>query len=203
MALETHWIAFSPSPVSQPPTDVTQLLQSLSSGNRQAFDELVETVYEKLRQIAASQLRKERRNATIGTTALVNEAYESLANQKVASWTNRNHFFAVAATCMRRILTDRARRRLAQKRGGGAVFQTFDDNLVGVDNDERLVALDEALDLLAKTNERQSRVVEYRFYVGLKYDEIAEVLEVSSETVKRDWRFARAWLSRELGKLDG
>ncbi len=157
-------------------------------------------VYDELHNLAQRQLRGERAGHTINATALVHEAYLKLVDQDQVSWQNRAHFMAVAALSMRRILINYARRQRAQKRGGGEAVATFDEALMGgqTARAEQLIALDEALDRLAQMNERQSKVVSYRFFGGLTQEEIAEALGVSVPTVRRDWRIARAWLTREL-----
>jgi RNA polymerase sigma factor (TIGR02999 family) len=179
--------------------EITQLLLELSGGNRSAVDALMPLVYEELRQLAHRQLRQERQGHTLNTTALVHEAYLKLIDQQRVNWQNRTHFFALAAQAMRRILINYANNRLAQKRGGGQPLVTFNEQFVVQEaRAGELVALDEALAELAKLNERQSKVVECQFFGGLTHEEIAAALGVSVPTVRRDWRLARAWLSREL-----
>jgi RNA polymerase sigma factor (TIGR02999 family) len=178
---------------------ITMLLGRLNAGEANAVDQLMPVVYEQLRRMADAQLRRERANHTLNATALVHEAYLKLVDQNRVSWKDRAHFYAFAARAMRRILINYARNRLAKKRGGGQVIATFDDDEIGRESRaEELIALDDALERLKKLNERHSRVVEYRFFAGLSQEEIAEVLGVSVPTVRRDWRLARAWLSREL-----
>lgn len=179
--------------------EITQLLLDLSSGNHAAVDALMPLVYEELQVLARRQLRGERSAHTLNTTALVHEAYLKLIDQQRVSWQNRAHFFAIAAQAMRRILINYAKSRSAEKRGGGQPLATFDERSVMHEaRAEELIALDEALAELTKLNERQSKVVEYQFFGGLTHEEIAAVLAVSVPTVRRDWRLARAWLSREL-----
>lgn len=179
--------------------EITQLLLDLSSGNRAAVDALMPLVYEELQVLARRQLRGERSAHTLNTTALVHEAYLKLIDQQRVSWQNRAHFFAIAAQAMRRILINYAKSRSAEKRGGGQPLATFNEEFVVQEaRAEELVALDEALSELANLNARQSQVVEFQFFGGLRHEEIAEVLGVSVPTVRRDWRLARAWLSREL-----
>jgi len=164
-------------------------------------DALIPLVYQELRQLAHRQLAGERRGHTLNTTALVHEAYFKLVDQQRVGWQNRAHFFAIASQAMRRILINYANSRLAEKRGSGQPLATFDErSVVREARAEELVALDETLSELAKLNERQSKVVEYQFFGGLTHEEIAEVLSVSVPTVRRDWRLARAWLSRELNR---
>jgi RNA polymerase sigma factor (TIGR02999 family) len=179
--------------------EITQLLMDISGGNRAAVDLLVSLIYEELQVLARRQLRGERASHTLNTTALVHEAYLKLVDQQRVGWQNRAHFFAIAAQAMRRILINHAKSRSAEKRGGGQPLATFDERSVMPEaRAEELVALDEALAELTKLNARQSQVVEYHFFGGLTYEEIAEVLAVSVPTVRRDWRLARAWLSRQL-----
>jgi RNA polymerase sigma factor (TIGR02999 family) len=180
---------------------ITLLLGRLNAGHKNAVNELMPAVYDQLRRMADAKLRGERANHTLNATALVHEAYLKLVDQNRVSWKDRAHFYAFAAQAMRRILINYARNRLAQKRGGGQVIATFVDQDVARETKaEELIALDDALELLKKMNERQCKVVEFRFFGGLSQEEIAEVLEVSVPTVRRDWRMARAWLSRELEK---
>ena len=179
---------------------VTQLLGQLSGGNRDVVDSLMPLVYNELHIMAENQMRRERANHTLSSTALVNEAYMKLVDQTRVTWQNRAHFFAIAAQAMRRILINYAQQRLAKKRGGGQIVATYaDDEVVRESRADELIALDEALERLKELNERQCRVVECRFFAGLTQEEIAEALGVSVPTVRRDWRIARAWLSRELG----
>lgn len=181
--------------------NITQLLEELTGGNHAAVDALMPLVYDELHQVAHMQLRKERRNHTLNATALVHEAYFKLVDQTKVNWQNRAHFFAIASQAMRRILINYAYQRKAQKRGGEDVKITFvDENIMRESKPEELLALDEALNKLKLINERQSKIIEYWFFVGLTHEEIAEVLGISVPTVRRDWRLARAWLSRELKK---
>ncbi len=175
------------------------MLESLNGGNRTVLDAMLPRVYDELRAMARRQLRGERADHTLNTTALVHEAYEKLVQQDRMTWQNRAHFLSIAALSMRRILLNYARDRAAQKRGGGVPVATFEDGMAPrTVRVEELIDLDDALDRLEALNERQSRVVTYRFFGGLTQREIAEVLGVSEPTVRRDWRLARAWLSREL-----
>lgn len=175
------------------------MLAELNGGNRTVLDAMLPRVYDELRAMARRQLRGERADHTLNTTALVHEAYEKLVQQDRMTWQNRAHFLSLAALSMRRILINYARDRAAQKRGGGAPVATFEDGMARrtarVDD---LIDLDDALKRLETLHERQSQVVTYRFFGGLTQREIAEVLGVSEPTVRRDWRLARAWLSREL-----
>ena len=180
--------------------EITQMLGRLKNADEDLFESLLPLVYEPLKHLAHKQLRSERSDHTINATALVHEAYLKLVDQRSVTWQNRAHFFAVAARAMRRILIDYARGRGAQKRGGGQIVVTFNEEQVAREaKSDELLALDEALLRLDTINNRQSRVVELKFFGGLAHKEIAEVLDVSIQTVQRDWRFARAWLTRELG----
>jgi RNA polymerase sigma factor (TIGR02999 family) len=189
--------------MTQPPSpeEVTELLVAWGDGDRAALDQLMPLVYEELRRLAHRYLGRERKDHTLQTTALVNEAYLKLINEREMQWQNRAHFFAVAAQMMRMILVDYARRRNYAKRGGGAHRVSFDESLVV--SDERaadLIALDDALSSLAAVDERKSKVAELRFFGGLSVEETAAVLKVSPVTVMREWRLAKAWLHRELSK---
>ncbi len=180
--------------------DVTRLLGELQEGNEGVVNALLPLVYDELRNLARWQLRSERPDHTLNATALVHEAYLKLIDQTRVTWESRAHFFAIAAQAMRRILINYANRRLAEKRGGGNPVVTFQDSFMPGDRKaEEIIALDEALKRLREMSERQSNVVEYRFFGGLTHEEIAKVLGVSVPTVRRDWRLAKAWLSRELG----
>lgn len=179
--------------------DITSLLQDLTGGNRTVVDALLPSVYDELHRLARAQLYGERDDHTLNTTALVHEAYLKLIQQEHADWKNRAHFYGIAALAMRRILINYANQRLAEKRGGGATVVAFEDSLVPREaRAEELIALDEALQRLSQQNERQASVVTMRYFGGLNQDEIAEALGVSAPTVRRDWRFAKAWLTREL-----
>jgi len=178
---------------------ITLLLGRAVGGDQRAVDALFPLVYQQLKKIAQNKLRPERPDHTLNATALVHEAYLKLINQDQVNWQNRTHFFALAATAMRRILVDYARNRKAGKRGGDEVLITLNEEIMSSSTKaERLVDLDEALKRLEVIHERQCKVVELRFFGGLKEDEIAEALNISLATVKRDWRLSRAWLAREL-----
>jgi RNA polymerase sigma factor (TIGR02999 family) len=186
--------------VGPPPRDVTGLLVDLAGGNRDVVHDLLPLVYDELHRRAANQLRGERPDHTLNATALVHEAYLKLVDQSRVTWQNRAHFLGVAAQAMRRILINYAEQRRAQKRGGGIMATTFDDDLAPRETRlEEVLAIDQALTRLRALNERQAAIVEYRFFGGLEHAEVAEVLGVSEPTVRRDWRLARAWLARELG----
>ncbi|HYW71380.1 MAG TPA: ECF-type sigma factor [Pyrinomonadaceae bacterium] len=180
-----------------PAAQVTQLLIEWNGGDAAALDQLMPIVYEELRRIAHNYLRRERPMHTLQTSALVNEAFLRLIDQNTP-WRNRAHFFAIAAQLMRRILVDYARARLNSKRGGAAqrISLTAADDLP--DDTESLVALNDALLALAELDQRQSRIVELKFFGGMTTAEIAEVTGASTATVERDWRAARAWLNVEL-----
>jgi len=180
-------------------TDVTAMLADLRGGDEAAVDVILPHVYTELQNLARRQLRGERDGHTLDTGALVNEAYLKLVKQDRANWQNRAHFLGVAAIAMRRILINYAKKRRAEKRGGGAILATYEDSDVGrVTRTDELLALDEALHQLAERSERQARVVEMWFFGGLTHVEIAEALGISEPTVRRDWRVARAWLSHAL-----
>lgn len=178
---------------------ITQLLVDWSNGDRAALDELVPLVHSELRRIGRNYMRGERKGHTLQTSALINEAYVRLVDQKHVRWQNRAHFLAIASQLMRRILVDYARRRQFQKRGGGALQVTLGDaEKIAIERTPDLVALDEALTSLARIDERRSRVVELKFFGGLSIEETAEVLKVSPTTVERDWIVAKAWLHKTL-----
>ncbi|HMS40873.1 MAG TPA: sigma-70 family RNA polymerase sigma factor [Pyrinomonadaceae bacterium] len=178
--------------------EVTRLLQNLNAGDAQAVDALVPLVYSELRKLAAHYLKAERDGHTLQPTALVHEAFLKLVEQET-SWQNRNHFFAMAANLMRRILVDYARGHKAEKRGGEAEKVSLEDAFVFVkEKPAEMIALDEALEELAKIDARRAKVVELKFFGGLNHDEIAEVLGVHSNTVLRDWNLARAWLKTQI-----
>lgn len=182
-----------------PPGEITRLLVQLADGNRTVVDSVLPLIYEELHELAERQLRGERSDHTLNATALVHEAYLKLIDQNRVSWQSRAHFLAIAARAMRRILINYANARRAQKRGGGQIFTTYDEDLEPRETHvEELIELDVALSKLEALSERQSKVVEYRFFGGLNHEEIAEVLGVSVPTVRRDWQLARAYLSREL-----
>lgn len=185
---------------SSPKTDVTQLLQAWSLGDSVALDQLMPMIMSELRRRAAGYLRRERSDHTLQPTALVNELYLRLIDQNRSHWRDRAHFFAVAAGMMRNILVDHARAHRADKRGGGLEKVELDEERDGLSGTLDLIALDDALEALAKLDARQSRIVELRFFGGLTLEETAEVLGVARPTVSRDWRNARAWLMRELGR---
>lgn len=187
--------------MSSAPSDVTQLLFDWNDGDQDALNKLMPLVYDELRRLAANHLRRERRDHTLQTGALVNEAYLRLIDQTRASWQNRSQFFGVATQMMRRILVDHARDHQTAKRGGGAPKLSLDEAIGASDEKEvDLIALDDALKDLAAFDPRQSRIVELRFFGGLELDEVAEALGVSVSTVKREWNIAKAWLFNQLSR---
>jgi RNA polymerase sigma factor (TIGR02999 family) len=187
--------------MDRPPADVTELLQQWSNGKEQALDRLLPQIHAELRKLAASYLRRERPSHTLQPTALVNEAFLKLVDQRAVKWQNRAHFFGIAAQAMRRILVDHARAHGAGKRGGGEEKVSFEDApAIGGAIDIDVLALDEALTRLAAIDPQQSRVVELRFFGGLTMDETAEVMRISPATVGREWRMAKAWLFAELSR---
>ena len=178
---------------------ITQLLEQWGGGDQQALERLTPLVYSELHRLASRYLRRERPDHTLQSTALVNEAYLKLVGQHSVRWQNRAHFFGIAAQLIRRILVDYARTRLADKRGSNAPKLSLDDVLESpAARDLDLLALDDALEDLAKIDARQSRVVELRFFAGLSVEETAEVMQMSPATVKREWTAAKAWLFRQI-----
>ena len=185
--------------MSESPGDITALLGQWQSGNQSALDELTPLVYKELRRLAQSYLNRERPGHTLQGTALVHEAYLRLIDQRQVQWRDRNHFFALSAELIRRILVDHARSKMAEKRGGDQIKLSLEEGMdAPVSGDVDLIALDDALKLLARTDPQQSRIVELRYFAGLKIEETAEVLNISPATVKRDWVVAKAFLKREM-----
>ena len=180
--------------------DVTQLLLAWSDGDVSARDKLMPRVYEELRRLAHGFMTRERPDRTLQTTALVNEAYLRLVDVSIVEWESRAQFFGLCSQLMRRILVDFARSRQRLKRGGDAVRVSLDEGVVSRDEGEEMEALDDALNALAAVDSRKSQVVELRFFGGLSVEETAKVLKVTPRTVLRDWRLAKAWLSRELNR---
>lgn len=179
--------------------EITELLAEWSGGNQAALDELYPLVYDELHRLARRYMSRERKGHTLQTTALINEAYVRLVDQRNVQWANRSHFFAISAQIMRRILIDHARRHAYAKRGGGAQQVSLDETAaVALDDLSEFLRLDEALKSLAELDPRRSRVVELRYFGGLNNEEIAGVLNISENTVIRDWNMARAWLYRQL-----
>jgi RNA polymerase sigma factor (TIGR02999 family) len=183
--------------------EVTGLLTRWSQGDGAALAELTPLVYEELRRLAHHFMEGQRTDHILQTTALVNEAYLRLADQTNPHWQNRAHFFAVAARAMRQIVVDYARSQQARKRGGGALKIELDEAaIVSPEQSKEIVDLHEALERLAALDSRKAQVVELKYFGGLNYDEMAEVLKISRVTVRRDWEFARAWLHTELHNVD-
>lgn len=186
---------------SDNPHLITQLLNDLSGADRDALEKLMPLVYKELHRMAHGFMRGQPAGHTFQTTELIHEAYLKLAAGNEQNWQNRSHFFGVAAQAMRHILVDYARSKQARKRGGSAEKVTLNENaVVSATRPQEIIALDDALRQLGLLDERKSRVVEMKFFGGLSTEEIAEVLKISAETVKRDWRFARTWLLRELSE---
>lgn len=186
--------------VAPSPREVSQLLIDWGNGNQAALDELIPLVHDELRRLAGRYMRRENQGHTLQTSALVNEAYMRLVDQKSVQWKNRAHFFGVAAQVMRRILVDHARKRSRAKRGGGAQMVSLADQ-AGVSKEvAEVIALDEALLNLAEMDPRKSQIVEMKFFGGLTTEEVAEVLKVTPRTVEREWRKARAWLNRAISQ---
>ncbi|MBA2525795.1 MAG: sigma-70 family RNA polymerase sigma factor [Pyrinomonadaceae bacterium] len=184
--------------------EITELLEAWSGGDESALERLMPLVYDELRRLAHHYMGRERPGHTLQTTALVNEAYLRLVNWKEVQWQSRAHFFAVSAQMMRRILVDFARDRQYLKRGGGVLRVSLSEAASFTEQrGADLVALDEALTALADVDPRKGQVVEMRFFGGLSVEEVAEVLKVSEETVIRDWRLAKVWLLRQLGREAG
>ncbi|UCF38457.1 MAG: sigma-70 family RNA polymerase sigma factor [Acidobacteriota bacterium] len=178
---------------------VTQLLDDLRGGNREALDRLMPLVYAEFRRLAAHYMRKERPDHTLQTTALVHEAYVRLVGRGEKNWRNRAHFFAIAAEVMRSVLVDHARARSAAKRGGNPARIPLEESMaLTAPQAEELVLLDDALRRLEKNDPRQARIVELRYFTGMTIPEISEVLGTPQRTVEREWNFARTWLQREV-----
>ena len=184
---------------SSSPEEVTQLLVAWGNGNKAALEKLMPLVYDELRRLAHHYMRREHPGHTLQTTALVNEAYFRLVDQKHVHWQNRAHFFAISAQLMRRILIDHARSHQFVKRGGGAHKVSLDEvAVVAQEQAADLLALDDALRSLAAIDERKGRIVELRFFGGLSTEETAEALKISPRTVMREWSMAKAWLYRAI-----
>jgi RNA polymerase sigma-70 factor (ECF subfamily) len=178
---------------------ITQLLIAWRNGEAKALDDLMPLVHRELKRIARNFMRRQHVGHTLQTTALVNEAFVRLVDSDKVNWQDRSHFFAISAQLMRRVLVDAARRKNSAKRGGERVQVTLADDLRSDDTDQvDVVAIDDALKRLARLNQRQCQIVELRYFGGLTEDEIAETLNISARTVRRDWNLARAWLYREL-----
>ena len=183
-----------------PAHEVTDLLVAWSNGDEVAREQLMSVVYQELHRLAHHYMKHESPGHTLQTSALVNEAFLRLVDQRNVQWKNRAHFFGIAAQMMRRILVDYARSRRYAKRGGGATEIALDEAIVSDERSAEIVALDETLERLAEIDLRKSQIVELRFFGGLSIDEAAEVLQVSPGTVMRDWTMAKAWLRREMSR---
>ena len=185
-----------------PRDDVTRWLRAWSSGDQTALERLTPLVYAELHQRARGLMGRERAGHSLQPTALIHEAYLRLVGSTPVDWRGRGHFYALSARLMRQILVDHARSRGRQKRGGAAPSIAFDETVIGPRETPDLVRLDDALHALAETDERKSRVIELRYFGGFSVDEVADVLEISPQTVLRDWRLAKAWLQREMKRED-
>jgi RNA polymerase sigma-70 factor (ECF subfamily) len=184
-----------------PTSEVSQLLIAWGNGDQSALDRLIPLVYQELHRIAARHMRQENPGHTLQTTGLVNEAYLKLVDQKNMQWQNRAQFFGVAAQLMRRILVDHARKHSRIKRGQGIPKLSLDETaIMSRDKASEFIALDEALNTLSEIDPNKSRIVELRFFAGLNFEEVAEVQKVSSRTIRREWRKAKAWLHQEMQK---
>lgn len=185
-------------PVTLPSQDVTALLLAWRQGDEHALESLVPLVYRELRRLAHYQLKNERSGHLLQTTALIHEAYLRLLGASRVPWNDRTHFFAVAARVMRRVLVEEARERAALKRGGATWVQPLDETMAAASPGVEITALDEALTALEQQDPRRAKVVELRYFGGLSVEEVAEVLQVSSDTVTRDWKRAKLWLLLQL-----
>lgn len=182
--------------------EITDLLAEWSDGDGEALERLMPLVFDELRQLAQTYFRREAESHTLQPTALVNEVYVRLTEQRQVQWENRSQFFAFASLLMRRILVDHAKAKRAAKRGGGVAKLPLDEALVGAEvMDVDVLALDQALNRLAEVDDRQARIVQMRFFAGLTQEEIADVLDISLSTVKREWRTARLFLLREITEM--
>jgi len=182
-------------------SDVTQLLVNWGNGDQQALEDLLPLVYDELRRLAGAYLRRERSGHTLQSTALVHEAFLKLVQQRDVHWRNRAHFFGIAAQRIRRILVDHARMGLAEKRGSGGIKVELNDVMaIASQREIDVLELDAALAKLTQMDERQSRIVELRFFAGMSVEETAEVMQLSPATVKREWSSAKAWLFREMSR---
>lgn len=180
--------------------EITQMLLELTDGNKDVVNQILPHIYDELRRLAGSYLRRERSDHTLQPTALVHEAYMKLIDQNRVKWQNRAHFFGIAAQVMRRILMDHARKHTAEKRGGEAELLPIEEEILVVSHDKssELVALDDAMNELARLDPDKAKIVELRYFGGLSIEETAEVMEVSVPTINRHWKMAKAWLHSEL-----
>ena len=179
-------------------SEVTRMLEAMERGNGEAADQLLPVVYAELRRLAAHKMAQENPGQTLQPTALVHEAWLKLVGQENRCWEDRNHFFAAAAEAMRRILTDNARRKLRQRRGGGLQRVELDNCSAATQTGDQVLAVDEALEKLARLDPKRAELVKLRYFVGLTFAEAADVLGISEPTAKRYWAFARAWLLEEI-----
>ncbi len=185
--------------MSEATSEVTQLLQRVQKGSEKAYSKLFPLIYEELRSLAFSKLKNEHSDITISKTGLVHEVYIKMINQEAVEFENRNHFLAISARCMRQILIDHARKRKADKRGGDKREVTYIDELLKVQEEaKKLVNIDQKIKELSDLNERLAKIVEMRFFGEMPIHAIADVLDISERTVKRDWAKARGWLYKEL-----
>src|SRR5215469_7981231 len=189
----------APQPGKAAGAEVSKLLHAWSEGDKTALERLTPIVYDELHRLARRYMRRERSSHSLQTTALLNEAYMRLVDYKRMRWQNRAHFFAVSAQVMRRILVEHARRHNLKRGAGVKHFELEEGAAVGVDRASDLVALDDAMNALARLDPRKVQIIEMRFFGGLSVEETAEVLKVSPATVRRDWSIAKFWLYRELG----
>lgn len=181
------------------PQNITLLLNQISSGDNLAIEKVLPLVYDELRKISSKYLRDEKRNHTLQTTELVHEAYLKLVGNQNISWQSRAHFYGIAARSMRQILVDYARKRKSKKRGSGITNLSLEEaKYVAGEADDHLIALDEALDRLETLEKRSSKIVELRYFTGLTIEETADILNISAGTVKKEWKFAKAWLYKEI-----
>jgi len=194
-----------PEPIKEQPTEgITALLKAWTGGDEQALERLTPLVYPEMRRIARQYMRHENAANTLQPTALVHEAYLRLVDANLAHWEDRAHFFAVCAQMMRRILVSAARKRTAEKRGGGGVAIELNESIDGAPlRDRQVLALDDSMNALAQFDARKAKVVELRFFGGLSVQETANVLKTSEQTVMRDWKLARTWLAREMEMAGG
>jgi RNA polymerase sigma factor (TIGR02999 family) len=181
-------------------SDVTRILDAIGHGDSQAADQLLPLVYRELRRLAAQKMASETPGHTLQPTALVHEAWLKLVGQENRKWQDKNHFFAAAAEAMRRILVDNARRKRTQRHGGGQQRVGLEEVNIAVENDEQLLAVNEALEKLAAKDKEKAELVKLRYFVGMTIEEAAQVLGISEGTAKRHWAYSRAWLAEEIRK---
>jgi RNA polymerase sigma factor (TIGR02999 family) len=184
-------------------SDVTRILDAIGHGDAQAADKLLPLVYQELRKLAAAKMALEAQGQTLQPTALVHEAWLKLVGQEDRKWQDRNHFFAASAEAMRRILVDNARRKRTQRHGGGQQRVELDDVKLAVENDDLLLAVNDALEKLAVVDKQKADLVKLRYFVGMTVEEAAQVLGISEPMAKRHWAYARAWLSDEIRSQQG